>query len=65
MNINVNFKKDSFNLGLIEVNEATCSSETLISMIKKKLNEFDLKMGSNTLIATADGASINLKLERI
>ena len=65
MNISVHFKQQSFNLGLIEVDDISCTSEVLLKLIETKLNDFDLKTSGKTLIATADGAGVNLKLEKI
>ena len=65
VSINLHFKEISFNLGLIEVNQISCTSDVLLSLIKNKLNEFRINLNSKKVIATADGASVNSKLETI
>ena len=65
MNVNLHFKQQSFNLGLIEVDGISCTSEHLLKLIEAKLNDFDLNTPGKTLIATADGAKVNMKLEKI
>ena len=65
LNVIVHFKGVSFNLGVIGVHKISCTSETLLEMIKKKLAEYNLKLDAKKVVATADGASVNIKLERI
>ena len=65
MNVNIHFKKQSFNLGLIEVDDISCTSEVLLKLIKTKLNDFDLKTSGKTFITTPNGAGVNLKLDKI
>ena len=66
MNLNVHFEKKSFNLGVIEVKEISCTSEAILRLIQQKLQEYGLNLDNPQFIfATADGASANKKLERI
>ena len=57
MNVNVHFAGGFYNLGLIRV-RGTMATETMVKVVDKRLEEFDIEFSREICSAIIDGASI-------
>lgn len=64
MNINLHFKNEHRNLGLIRIN-TSASAENLVRLISERLNLFNLNLENDIISITTDGPNVMKKLGRI
>lgn len=57
LNVNIHTVKNCYNLGLIFI-ESICNADTIISLVEKRLKEFNLDFHTDIIAATNDAAAV-------